>query len=94
MRGLTVLILMTRHMSQRCGRVPIRTMQSILKMLPKASTYEQALRLGDKRVCYISARELFGEKDRDCCMADTAHPTDLGAMRMADSIYLAVSKMF
>jgi len=58
------------------------------------SAYEQALRLGDKRVCYISARDLFGEKDRDCCMADTAHPTDLGAMRMADSIYLAVSKMF
>ena len=58
------------------------------------SAYEQALRLGDKRVCYIPARELFGEKDRDCCMADTAHPTDLGAMRMADSIYSVVSKMF
>ena len=26
------------------------------------STYEEALRLGDKRVCYICARELLGEK--------------------------------
>lgn len=58
------------------------------------STYEKALKLGDKRVCYIPPRELLGKKDRDCCMADVAHPTDLGAMRMADSIYSAVSKMF
>ena len=57
------------------------------------STYEEALRLGDKRVCYICARELLGEKDRDCCMADTAHPTDLGAMRMADAIYAAIRDM-
>ncbi len=58
------------------------------------STYEKALKHGDKRVCYIPTRELLGEKDRDCCMADVSHPTDLGAMRIADSIYAAVSKMF
>ena len=59
-----------------------------------SSSYEKAISLGDKRICYIPPRELFGEKDRDCCMADTAHPTDLGAMRMADSIYSIVSKKF
>ena len=58
------------------------------------STYEKALKLGDKRVCYIPTRELLDEKDRDSCMADIHHPTDLGAMRIADSIYSVVSKMF
>lgn len=58
------------------------------------STYEKALKLGDNRGCYILARELLGETDRDSCMADGAHPTDLEAMRIADSIYSAVGKFF
>ena len=57
------------------------------------STYEKALSLGDKKVCHIPAKALLGETERDCCMADVSHPNDLGAMRMADSIYAAVSKI-
>lgn len=57
------------------------------------STYEKALALGDKRICYIPSKELLGDGERDCCMTDIAHPNDLGAMRMADAIYSAINKM-
>ena len=49
--------------------------------------------MGDKKVCYISPWDFFGEGDRDCCMTDISHPNDLGAMRMANAVYNVLSKM-
>ena len=57
-------------------------------------TYQKALSLGDKKVCYIPARDLFGDGDRDSCMVDVSHPNDLGAMRMADSICSVINTFF
>jgi len=57
------------------------------------STYNKALELGDKLVGYISAWDLLGEGDRDCCMVDSSHPNDLGAMRIADALYPVVKKL-
>lgn len=51
------------------------------------STYEKAVKLGDELVCYIPPKALLGEGDRDCCMVDNSHPNDLGAWRMANTIY-------
>lgn len=55
-------------------------------------TYEKALKLGDKNVCYISPYDLFGEYDRDSCMVDVSHPNDLGAMKMADAICAVIAE--
>ena len=57
------------------------------------ATYEKAVSLGDKKVCYIPVYDLLGEGDRDCCMADVSHPTDLGAMRIADAICKTVGEV-
>ncbi len=54
------------------------------------STYEKAVKLGDKLVCYIPPRDLLGDKDRDCCMVDVSHPNDLGAIRIAEAMYSVI----
>ncbi len=46
-------------------------------------TYENALKRGDKNVYYIDGGTLFGETERFMCTADSLHPNDLGAYRMA-----------
>ncbi len=48
------------------------------------STYEKAVANGDKKIAYVTGKSLYGERERDCCTVDGAHPNDLGAMRMAD----------
>lgn len=50
-------------------------------------SYQKALASGDKKVYYLSAWDLFGEGERDCCMVDVSHPNDLGANRMANAMY-------
>lgn len=57
------------------------------------ATYLKARELGDLRVGYIPAKDLLGESDRDACMVDCSHPSDLGAMRMADALYPIVKKI-
>ncbi len=57
-------------------------------------TYVRALSLGDTRVAYIAAKDLYGETDRDCCTVDGSHPNDLGARRIADALYEALKKFF
>lgn len=57
------------------------------------ATYEKAIAMGDKRVCYIPAKDLLGEGERDCCLVDHNHPNDLGAMRMADAIYSVIKNL-
>ena len=65
-----------------CDYSPYPEREAIIR-----ATYEKAIALGDKRVCYIPAKDLLGNSERDCCMVDTNHPNDLGAMRIADAIY-------
>ncbi|MBR3929162.1 MAG: SGNH/GDSL hydrolase family protein [Clostridia bacterium] len=50
-------------------------------------TYKNAIDAGDKRVRFIDGKTLFGDKDRDACTVDGAHPNDLGFYRMAEAIY-------
>ena len=47
------------------------------------SSYEKALKNGDKNVYFIDGQEAFGDADRDCCTVDNCHPNDLGFQRMA-----------
>ena len=57
------------------------------------TTYENALKNGDKNVYFISGKEYFGEKDRTLCLVDTTHPNDLGFYKMAETIYPVMKKM-
>ena len=51
------------------------------------STYERAVQEGDNKVIHIGAGEMFGSENRDSCVADCSHPNDLGAIRIAESMY-------
>ena len=57
-------------------------------------TYERALALGDTRVAYVAAHDLFGDEGRDNCTVDGSHPNDHGAVRMADALYAAIKHFF
>lgn len=50
------------------------------------TTYENAVRDGDKNVWFIDGRSFFGETDRHACTCDCCHPNDLGFYRMAEVI--------
>ena len=50
------------------------------------TTYQNALKAGDKHVFFVDGRTLFGKKDRDACTVDACHPNDLGFYRMAEAI--------
>ena len=76
------------HDKPGCDYEPDKEREEIIR-----NTYEKALSMGDKKVCYISPWDFFGEGDRDCCMTDISHPNDLGAMRMANAVYNVLSKM-
>ncbi len=49
-------------------------------------TFRAARAAGDKNVWYIDGDGLCRGADEDSCTADGSHPTDLGFMKMADSI--------
>ncbi|MBP5467528.1 MAG: hypothetical protein J6Y43_08215, partial [Clostridia bacterium] len=57
-------------------------------------SYEKAISNGDKNVYYIDGYFLFGKKDRDICIVDGSHPTDLGFYKMAKAIYYKLIKIF
>lgn len=57
------------------------------------ATYENAVAAGDKHVWYIDGITLFGDKDRDMCITDCTHPTDLGFYRMAEVIEPVIKEM-
>ena len=57
------------------------------------TTYRHALDAGDRNVYYIDGSTLFGEKDRDLCTVDGAHPTDIGFLRMADGMEPLLRKL-
>lgn len=50
------------------------------------ATYDRARKEGDDKIFIIDCYDLFGTEDRDSCVVDGDHPTDLGAYRMAHSI--------
>lgn len=50
-------------------------------------TYENAVASGDKNVYFIDGESFFGNEERSICTAEGCHPTDLGFMRMAQSVY-------
>jgi len=56
------------------------------------STYENAVKSGDKNVYFVDGETLFGKNDRDACTVDGCHPNDLGFMRMAENIYPTLKK--
>lgn len=47
------------------------------------ATYENALKAGDKNVCFIDGETFFGDSDREICTLDRVHPNDLGFAKMA-----------
>ncbi len=49
-------------------------------------TYANAVAAGDKNVYFIDGEQFFGARDRDMCTVDGCHPTDLGFLRMADTV--------
>ena len=50
------------------------------------TTYENAVRAGDKNVYFIDGETYYGEIDRDLCTIDGIHPNDLGFSRMASVV--------
>ena len=50
------------------------------------ATYEHAVNAGDKNVYFIDGESYFGTEDRDACIVDRTHPTDLGFYRMTQVI--------
>ena len=57
-------------------------------------TYERAKREGDEKIGYLPAEALLGADERDFALVDHSHPNDFGAMRMADSLYPIIKKLF
>ena len=51
------------------------------------STYNNAIKNGDKNVYFIDGETFFGDTERSICTIEGCHPTDLGFMRMAERIY-------
>lgn len=56
-------------------------------------TYQNARARGDKNVYFIDGRTYFGELGRSECTIDGVHPTSLGMMCMAQTIYPVLKKM-
>lgn len=56
------------------------------------NTYDRARSEGDDKIFIIDCYDLFGKEDRDSCVVDGDHPSDLGAYRMAQSIYNVIGE--
>ncbi len=50
------------------------------------TTYQNALKAGDKNVYFIDGESFYGEYDRELCTVDRTHPNDLGFYRMAQVV--------
>ena len=51
------------------------------------STYDNAIKNGDKNVYFIDGESFFKDfEDRELCFIDTIHPNDLGFYKMAEVI--------
>ena len=56
------------------------------------TTYDKAVAAGDRHVYFIDGETLFGNRDRDACTVDGAHPNDLGFQRMHETILPVLRK--
>ena len=54
------------------------------------NTYEKALALGDKNVCFVDGLAFFDDEVRSACLVDGCHPNDLGFHFMAKGIGAAI----
>ena len=57
------------------------------------STYEFALKNGDKNVYFLSGLDMFKKSDLQMVTVDGDHPTDLGFYIMANKIYNKIKKI-
>lgn len=58
-----------------------------------SATYENALKCGDNHVYFIDGRTLVTGDSACYCYVDGCHPTDLGFMRMADTVQPVLEKI-
>lgn len=57
------------------------------------TTYENALKNGDKNVYFVDGKDFFKDfDDKEVCFVDTVHPTDLGFYKMAEKIEPVIKK--
>ncbi len=57
------------------------------------TTYENALKRGDRSVYFVDGEEFFRDfPEKDICLVDGTHPTDLGFYRMANVIEPFIKK--
>ena len=56
-------------------------------------SFAKGIEAGDKNLYFIDGNGFFTGADSDDCTVDGTHPTDLGFMRMADSIYALLKKL-
>ena len=49
-------------------------------------TYINAIKNGDENVYFIDGSQIFMGSDSDACLVDGCHPTDIGFMKMAETI--------
>lgn len=58
------------------------------------TTYENALKNGDKNVYFIDGETFFkDDPDRELCFIDTIHPNDLGFYKMAQVVEPVIAKI-
>ena len=58
------------------------------------TTYENALKNGDKNVYLISGENFYDENDPYSCTMDNVHPNDIGMQRMAREIRKTLEPVF
>ena len=56
------------------------------------ATYENAVKAGDKKVAFLSGKEMLKEVGDDC-LADSVHPSSVGFLEMAKHIEKALRKL-
>ncbi len=57
------------------------------------ATYNHAVQKGDTHVWFLDGELFFGRENRHACTVDGCHPTDLGFMRMAQTVYPVLKEM-
>ena len=73
------------HTYDRHGRP--RTEDSEARRDVIIDTFRTGRAAGDKRLWYIDGESFFSGPDETECTVDGVHPTDLGMMKMADSVH-------
>jgi lysophospholipase L1-like esterase len=75
----TPIIMMTRPR-------PYLTDDEAQRRMVVKTTYENAIKNGDKNVYFIDGTSFFDGNDSELCFVDALHPNDLGFFKMATRI--------